>query len=112
MHFVGQLENLAPRAQRVLSARRGRISSQRPRAAAPAPTRRRRANGEVTRAIQTVLADGQPQKLDAIRRGVEELLGEPVSVESVSWCLRMGSRKETPDFARPALGYYQLRPQT
>jgi hypothetical protein len=76
------------------------------------PARKRQGNGKVARAVHKVLADGRPQKLAEIRRGVEELLGEPVSVESVSWCLRMGSRKETLMFLRPATGYYQLAPQT
>lgn len=35
-----------------------------------------------------------------------------VSYESVSWCLRMGSRNEMPDFIRPTYGYYQLGSQT
>ncbi len=47
-----------------------------------------------------------------IRAAVERLLGVPVSYESVSWSLRMGSRKEMPDFIRPTYGYYQLRSQT
>ncbi|HEX4436466.1 MAG TPA: hypothetical protein VH061_06670 [Solirubrobacteraceae bacterium] len=72
---------------------------------------KRQGNGSVARVVQKVLANGRPQKLAAIRRGVEELLGEPVSVESVSWCLRTGSRKERPIFFRPANGYYQLAPQ-
>jgi hypothetical protein len=111
-HLVGQLENVSPRLARVLAVLPRRSSCHPRRAPVPGPTHRRRANGEVARAVQTVLADGKPHKLEAIRRGVEELLGEPVSVESVSWCLRMGSRKETPLYLRPALGYYQLTSQT
>lgn len=51
-------------------------------------------------------------RLAEIRRAAEALVGRPVSVEPVSWCLRMGSRKETSLFERPARGYYQLAPQT
>jgi hypothetical protein len=50
--------------------------------------------------------------LAEIRRAVEQQLGQAVSIESVSWCLRMGSRKEPPMFVRPGRGFYQLVSQT
>jgi hypothetical protein len=69
---------------------------------------KRLGNGVVARAIGEVLADGQPKKLVEIRRAVERQVGQAVSIESVSWCLRMGSCKEPPVFVRPGRGFYQL----
>jgi hypothetical protein len=108
MQLLRQLTNLSPRVARVLIATPEPISKRKPSAEVVGPTHRRRANGEVTRSVQKVLADGKPQKLAAIRVAAEKLLGEPVSVESVSWCLRMGCRKDRPSFVRIATGYYQL----
>lgn len=73
---------------------------------------KRLGNGVVQRAVLRVLAHGEPMRLADIRASIERLLDVPVSYESVSWCLRMGSRKEIPEFIRPTYGYYQLRPQT
>jgi hypothetical protein len=76
------------------------------------PRATRLGNGVVQRAIVNILADGQPMRLRDIRAAAESLLGERVSIESVSWCLRTGSRKHSPRFRRVARGYYQLTPQT
>ena len=45
----------------------------------------------------------------AIQRAVEKLLGHAVSYESVSWCLRMGSRGDGPRFERVSYYFYRLR---
>lgn len=107
-----QLNSLSPRVERVLAAfPKGLTKRRRPdRVASPAP--KQHGNYTVERAVLRVLADGQPEKLSDIRAAVERVLGQPVSMESVSWCLRTGSRKETPKFKRPARGFYQLAPQT
>jgi hypothetical protein len=73
---------------------------------------KRHGNRVVERAVVRALADGTPRKLADIRSAAERLIGQPVSIESVSWCLRMGSRRETPLFVRAARGYYQLTSQT
>ena len=64
------------------------------------------------RAVLHALAGRRPMRLRYIHAAVERALERAVPVEAVSWCLRAGSRKETPTVVRPARGYYQLRPQT
>lgn len=112
MRLVGQLSNPSPSQKRAFEAAYGGIPARMRRKRGMSPPARRLGNGVVQRAIARVLVDGQPMKLADIRTAVEEFLGESVSIESVGWCLRVGSRKETPQFSRPARGFYQLRPQT
>jgi hypothetical protein len=112
MHLVGQLSNPSPRTQQVLAAFPQGVPKRR-RRVVPAPLPQKRlGNRFVERAVVRVLDDGKPRKLANIRSAAERLVGQPISIESVSWCLRMGSRKETPMFIRPARGYYQLTSQT
>lgn len=47
-------------------------------------------------------------KLADIRTAVEMICCGPTSIESVSWCLRMGSRKDPVRFERVARGVYIL----
>jgi hypothetical protein len=70
-------------------------------------------NGVVQRAIVKVLASAdQPMRLRAIHSAVEDLLGQAVSKESVSWCLRRSRSGERLRFERVAYGCYRLMPQT
>ncbi len=111
MHLLGQLSNPSAPLETVVDVLPDEALEpiEHP---APEPETGRLGNGVVQRAVVKVLADGKPQKLAKIRQGVEELIGEPVSIDSVSWCLRTGSRKETPTFVQPTRGHYQLGPQT
>ena len=112
MRLVGRLSNPSPSQKRAFEAFSGEI---RPRGrrtqVVPVPAKRL-GNGAVYRAVTLALADGQPMKLADIRTAVETICGGPVSLESVSWCLRMGSRKDPARFERVARGFYRLRPQT
>lgn len=111
MQLVGQLSNPSGQLIRVLSAFPAGVSS---RWSGPLQTSlkaKRLGNGVIKRAVLRALADGERRKLAEVVEAVGDLTGQEVSVESVSWCLRMGSRKEQPLFDRPARGYYQLRSQ-
>jgi hypothetical protein len=113
MQLLGQLQNPSPSLQVVSEAFPDgpATPSERPAAAMPSP--KRLGNDVVKRAVVKVLAAStEPMRVVAIQTAVQALLGHAVSYESVSWCLRMGSRKETPLFVRPARGYYQLASQT
>jgi hypothetical protein len=112
MRFLGQLENLSPRVERVLAAFPDGLPKGGRKPTRALPNAKRRGSGAIERAVIRVLADGQAWKLGDIVQAVERLVHGRVSVESVGWCLRAGSRKERPLFDRPARGYYQLRPQT
>jgi hypothetical protein len=114
LRLVGQLSNLSSPQERVLAgparadgARRATIES-----VATRPQSRRLGNGVVQRAVVRALEHGEAMRVADIWAAVERLLGVPVSYESVSWCLRMGSRKEMSDFIRPTYDYYQLGSQT
>jgi hypothetical protein len=113
MQLVGQLSNLSPTVERVLAAfPDGAPLKRRSRAVTTPLPSKRHGNRVVERAVVRALADKTPQKLADIRSAAERLIGQPVSIESVSWCLRMGSRKESPLFVRSTRGYYQLASQT
>ncbi len=74
-------------------------------------SRRRRARrpGWVLDAIVQVLADrAGSMRLGDIHAAMERQLGQSVSMESVSWCLRMGVRGLDPPFVRVARGRYAL----
>jgi hypothetical protein len=108
---VGQLNSLSPRVERVLAAFPQGLSKRKRSRRPVSPAPKRHGNSAVERAVIRALADGKPRQLADIRSAVEQILSQPVSIESVSWCLRMGSRKETPKFKRPARGIYQLAAQ-
>lgn len=70
-------------------------------------------NGVVQRAIVNVLTSAdQPMRLRDIHSAVEDWLGQAVSKESVSWCLRMSRTGAGLRFERVAYGSYRLMPQT
>lgn len=83
-------------------------------AAHPAPAGRqppkRLGNGVVQRATIKVLREaGQAMRLAAIHAAVERVLDRPVSIESVSWCLRMDVKRTRLHFERVESGVYRLR---
>jgi hypothetical protein len=110
MRLVGHISKPSSSLERVLGA--PSASATRPPAiAASAPARL--ANGAVQRAAVKVLsaADG-PMRLREIRSAVDNLLGQPVSIESLSWSLCKGCRGERPRFERVVHGVYRLRDQS
>jgi hypothetical protein len=110
VHLLGQLSSPSSSLKRVLEAALG--TPVRPPAISVLEPRRL-GNGVVQRAVVEVLAAaGRPMRLSEIRSAVDDLLGQPVSVESVSWSLRLGCRGEQPRFERIKHGIYRLRDQT
>jgi hypothetical protein len=70
---------------------------------------RRLGNGVVQRAVVKVLsADGGSMQLADVQAAVTTRLGQSVSKESVSWCLRTGCAGDEPRFERVAYGCYRL----
>jgi hypothetical protein len=70
---------------------------------------RARRPGWVLDAVREVMANqAGPMRLRNIHAAMERQLGQPVSIESVSWCLRMGARGQDPRFVRVARGRYAL----
>jgi hypothetical protein len=66
-------------------------------------------NGVVQRAVVKVLAESDgPMRLSAVCAAVEAMLGQVVSKESVSWCLRTGCGGDEPRFERASYGCYRL----
>jgi len=76
---------------------------------APKPKMLKLGNGVVLSAvIKALAAADRPMRLSEVRTAVETLLGQPVSKESVSSCLRKGACGDEPRFKRVARGYYRL----
>lgn len=89
-------------ARRRLVALQGSIAAE--------PASRRLGNGVVQRAVVKVLAAASGPMRDAdVHQAVEQLLGRPVSKNSVSWSMAADARSEDPRFERTTRGYYQLR---
>jgi hypothetical protein len=85
-----------------------RASDAQPRAITSRRLRPRRP-GWVLNAVREVLADrAGPMRLMDIHAAMEHKLGQSVSKESVSWCLRMGTCGLDPQFVRVARGRYVL----
>jgi hypothetical protein len=71
--------------------------------------RRPRRPGWVLNTVVRVLGDRDgPMRLMEIHAAMERQLGQSISIESVSWCLRMGTRGLDPRFIRVARGRYVL----
>jgi hypothetical protein len=87
--------------------KRLRASDAQPRAITSRRLRPRRP-GWVPDAVREVLAGAGPMRLMDIHAAMERQLGQPVSIESVSWCLRMGVRGLDSRFVRVARGRYAL----
>src|ERR1700753_3908955 len=108
MHLVGQLSNPSSSLERVLSA----PVPNRPPALSliPPPPAGRLGNGTVQRAVVKVLrAADEPFRALSVKAAVEDLLGRPVSANSIHWCLSTGVQGPMPRFERVAHGCYQLR---
>jgi hypothetical protein len=109
VHLVGQLSNLSPRLQSILDLPESRVKPRTMKAQLQ-PAMRKLGNGVVQRAVVNVLSAADcPMRRADIRSAVERQLGQPVSKESVSWCLRMGIEGPSPRFERAAHGVYRLR---
>jgi hypothetical protein len=111
MRLVGQLCNPSSSLERVLDALPGAPLETTAASCSPlVPAPRRLGNGVVQRAVVKVLAAaGAPMRHADIHAAVQGQLGQSVSKESVSWCLRTGSRGSEPRFERIAYGLYRLR---
>ncbi len=73
------------------------------------PALRRLGNGVVQRAVVKVLAVARrPMCGQEVRLAVEDLLGHPVSENSISSCLAYGARGREPLFAKVTRGRYVL----
>lgn len=108
MHFVGQLSRPSSRLQAILDFETPVAKSS--ESILPSPNRQRLGNGVVQRAIIGVLAEaGEPMPIAVIHAAVERRLGQSVSMDSVSWCLRMDVKKgEGGRFERTSYGVYRL----
>lgn len=112
MHLVGRLSNPSGALATVLEAvgdeLRRPAGLQRPIAVEQAS--RRLGNGVMQRAVVEVLAAASsPMRGADVHQAVEQLLGRPVSKNSVSWSLAADARSKEPRFARTKRGSYQLR---
>lgn len=109
MHLVGQLSNPSVSLVAVFEAPPNkRITSPERPESCPSTTGRL-GNGVVQRAVVKVLtATDAAMRGAEIHRAVEDLLGHPVSKDSVSWCLAAGVKGTMPRFERVAYGCYRL----
>ena len=106
MQLVGQLSNPSPSLVSVFDAPADRRQSphlvvlQEPR---------RLGNGVVQRAVVKALSEaGGAMRLSDIHGAVERLVGQRVSIESVSWCLRTDANGGALQFERVERGIYRL----
>jgi hypothetical protein len=111
MHLVGQLSNPSAILAAALEASgvvpRRPVGPQGMIAVGQAPARL--GNGVVQRAVIKVLAAAQqPMRATEVHAAAEELLGHPVSKDSISWCLAAGAREKEQRFERVARGCYRL----
>jgi hypothetical protein len=107
MQMIEQLSKLSSRLQAVLESPAPSSALNKP--ASPARARRL-GNGVLQRAVVGVLTEArEPMHLAAIHTAVEHLIGQRVSRESVSWCLRMDVKGERRHFERVSYGVYRLR---
>lgn len=112
MRLVGQLSNPSSSLERVLEAPNAALAA-RPSSMMTMPECARLGNGVVLRAVVKVLSTADhPMRLREIRAAVGELLGQPVSVDSLNWSLRKGCHGKRPCFERVTYGIYRLRSQT
>jgi hypothetical protein len=111
MHLVGQLSNPSAALAEVFEA--AAVVEPEPRdlreSVVLEPASRRLGNGVVQRAVVKVLAVARrPMCGEEVRLAVEDLLGHPVSENSISSCLATGARRREPLFAKVARGRYVL----
>jgi len=110
MHLLGHFSNPSSSLQAIFdNLPDGPIAPAARRSIAPEPVTRRLGNGVVQRAVVKVLeVSDTPMRLADICAAVEARLGQSVSKESVSWCLRTGCGGDAPRFERVSYGCYQL----
>jgi hypothetical protein len=111
MHLVGQLSNPSAHLAAVFEAAAVvRPGLREPReSVVVVESARRLGNGVAQRAVVKVLAVAQrPMCPQEVRLAVEDLLGHPVSENSISSCLATGARRREPLFAKVARGRYVL----
>lgn len=112
MHLVGHLSKPSTRLQIVLDAfpkgsRKATAGAHRP--IVSQPSLQRLGNGVVQRAVvQALAAAGRTMRRAEVQTAVESLLGQPVSQNSIDWCLSNGAQGTAPTFARVARGHYRL----
>lgn len=111
MHLVGQLSNPSGPLKAVLEVaavvRPG--PSELRESVVVEPASGRLGNGVVQRAVVKVLvAARRPMRAPEVHAVVEDLLGRPVSKDSISWCLAAGARGKEQRFDRVARGCYRL----
>jgi hypothetical protein len=85
-----------------------RASSAQPRAIRSRRLRPRRPGWVLDAVVRAFGDQTGPMRLAEIHAAMERELGQSVSKESVSWCLRMGTRGLDPRFIRVARGRYVL----
>jgi hypothetical protein len=108
--LLARLSSLSASLQAVLEAPAPGPAQCAESQAAALPSAKRLGNGVVQRAVVKVLATAdRPMRLAHICAAVEARLGQPVSIESVSWCLATGVRAKVPRFERVSYGCYQLK---
>lgn len=108
MHLVGRLSNPSATLAAVFEA--AFVVRPGPRESVVVePVSRRLGNGVVQRAVVKVLTVvRRPMCGQEVRLAVEDLLGHPVSENSISSCLAYGARRREPLFAKVARGWYVL----
>jgi|HubBroStandDraft_6_1064221.scaffolds.fasta_scaffold1749507_1 hypothetical protein len=111
MHLVGQLSNPSAALGAVFEA--AAVVRSGPRelweAVVVEPASGRLGNGVVQRAVVRVLAVARrPMCGQEVRLAVEDLLGHPVSENSISSCLAYGAGRREPLFAKVTRGWYVL----
>jgi hypothetical protein len=111
MHLVGQLSNPSAALAAVFEAaavvRSG--PGELRKSVVVKPASRRLGNGVVQRAVVKVLAGARrPMCGQEVRLAVEDLLGHPVSENSISSCLAYGARRREPLFTKVTRGWYVL----
>jgi hypothetical protein len=108
MRLVGQLSNPSAALVAVFEALPELIEpADRPYSP---PAAGRLGNGEVKRAIIKALAAAdKPMRGADVHRAVEDILGHPVSKNSVSWCLAACVRGRQQPFERISYGVYRLK---
>lgn len=110
MQFVVQLANPSASLQALFDALPDKPIARKGQSSASKPTPQRLANGDVQRAIAKVLTGvDSGLSVSTVHKLVTELLGHPVSRNSVKWSLSDGSRGAKPRFERVSHGCYRLK---
>lgn len=110
MHLLGRFTNPSEPLKAIFKALPDEPIKPSEQPSEPPPVVGRLRSGEVKRAVGKALAAAKgPLSIADIHRGVERMLGHPVSKDSVGWCLAAGARGKAPRFERTSIGRYRLR---